>query len=82
MVTNLITKAVGKSLQKSNIDQSLVPFLRSITNMLLKVLVAITVMGMIGIQMTSFVAIIGAAGLAVDWPYQERFRILPEVSLF
>jgi small conductance mechanosensitive channel len=33
--------------------------------MLLKVLVAITVMGMIGIQMTSFVAIIGAAGLAV-----------------
>ncbi|WP_339919059.1 mechanosensitive ion channel domain-containing protein [uncultured Flavobacterium sp.] len=64
-VTNLITKAVGKSLQKSNIDQSLVPFLRSITNMLLKVLVAITVMGMIGIQMTSFVAIIGAAGLAV-----------------
>jgi hypothetical protein len=36
---------------------------------------------MIGIQMTSFVAIIGA-GLAVDWPYQERFRILPEVSLF
>jgi small conductance mechanosensitive channel len=41
-VTNLITKAVGKSLQKSNIDQSLVPFLRSITNMLLKVLVAIT----------------------------------------
>ncbi|SEA81074.1 small conductance mechanosensitive channel [Flavobacterium gillisiae] len=64
-VTNLITKAVGKSLQKSNIDQSLVPFLRSITNMLLKALLAITVMGMIGIQMTSFVAIIGAAGLAV-----------------
>lgn len=64
-VTNLITKAVGKSLEKSNIDQSLVPFLRSITNMLLKALLAITVMGMIGIQMTSFVAIIGAAGLAV-----------------
>jgi small conductance mechanosensitive channel len=80
MVTNLITKAVGKSLQKSNIDQSLVPFLRSITNMLLKVLVAIT--GMIGIQMTSFVAIIGAAGLAVDWPYQERFRILPRCRYF
>jgi small-conductance mechanosensitive channel len=49
--------------------------------MLLKVLVA-TVMGMIGIQMTSFVAIIGAAGLAVDWPYQERFRILPDVVFF
>ena len=64
-VSNLITKGVGKSLEKSNIDQSLVPFLRSITNIILKALVAITVMGMIGIQMTSFVAIIGAAGLAV-----------------
>tara|TARA_R110000868_G_scaffold204071_1_gene452083 strand:+ start:2664 stop:3500 length:837 start_codon:yes stop_codon:yes gene_type:complete len=64
-VTKLITKSVGRSLGKSKIDQSLVPFLRSLTNIILKVLVAITVMGMIGIQMTSFVAIIGAAGLAI-----------------
>lgn len=64
-ITKLITRAVGKSLIKSNIDQSLVPFLKSLTNIILKALVAITVMGMIGIQMTSFVAIIGAAGLAV-----------------
>jgi small conductance mechanosensitive channel len=64
-VTNLITEGVGKSLEKSKIDQSLVPFVRSITNIILKILIAITVMGMIGIEMTSFVAIIGAAGLAV-----------------
>lgn len=64
-ITNLITKGVGKSLAKSNIDQSLIPFLKSLTNIILKALVAITVMGMIGIQMTSFVAILGAAGLAV-----------------
>lgn len=63
--TKLVTKGVGKSLEKSKIDQSLVPFLKSLTNITLKVLVAITVMGMIGIQMTSFVAILGAAGLAV-----------------
>ncbi|WP_231129575.1 mechanosensitive ion channel family protein [Flavobacterium sufflavum] len=63
--TKLVTKGVGKSLEKSKIDQSLIPFLRSLTNITLKVLVAITVMGMIGIQMTSFVAILGAAGLAV-----------------
>ncbi|MEN9909247.1 MAG: hypothetical protein RLZZ540_2396 [Bacteroidota bacterium] len=63
--TKLVTKGVGKSLEKSKIDQSLIPFLRSLTNITLKILVAITVMGMIGIQMTSFVAILGAAGLAV-----------------
>ena len=64
-ITKLITKGVGRSLVKSNIDQSLVPFLKSVTNIVLKALVAITVMGMIGIQMTSFVAILGAAGLAI-----------------
>jgi small conductance mechanosensitive channel len=64
-VIKFITKTVGKSVAKSSIDQSLVPFLKSITNIVLKALLAITVMGMIGIEMTSFVAIIGAAGLAV-----------------
>ncbi|MFT7395660.1 MAG: small conductance mechanosensitive channel [Flavobacterium sp.] len=64
-ITNLITKGVKKSLGNSKIDQSLVPFLTSITNIILKILVAITVMGMVGIEMTSFIAIIGAAGLAI-----------------
>lgn len=63
--TKLITRGVGKSLERSKIDQSLIPFLRSLTNITLKVLVGITVMSMIGIQMTSFVAILGAAGLAI-----------------
>ncbi len=63
--TRIITKGVGKSLEKSKIDQSLVPFLKSLTNIVLKILVAVTVMGMIGIQMTSFVAILGAASFAL-----------------
>jgi small conductance mechanosensitive channel len=64
-IIKVITKGVGKSLAKSSIDQSLTPFLKSLTNIILKSLLAITVMGMIGIEMTSFIAIIGAAGLAV-----------------
>lgn len=64
-ITKLITKSVEKALAKSKLDQSLVPFLKSLTNIILKILVVITVMGMIGIQMTSFIALIGAAGLAV-----------------
>lgn len=64
-VTGVITKAFGRSLERSKIDHSLIPFLKSLTNIVLKILVIITVMGIIGVQMTSFVAIIGAAGLAV-----------------
>lgn len=63
-VSKLITKSVGKALAKSKLDQSLVPFFKSLTSVILKILVIITVMGMIGIQMTSFIALIGAAGLA------------------
>lgn len=64
-IVKMISKAFGKFLEKRNIDASLTPFLKSLVNVLLKVLVVISVMGMVGIQMTSFIAILGAAGLAV-----------------
>jgi small conductance mechanosensitive channel len=77
-IIKLITRWVGKSLLKSKIDPSLVPFLKSLTNILLKVMLIISVMGMIGIQMTSFIAVLGAAGLAIGMALSAHFRILPE----
>jgi small conductance mechanosensitive channel len=58
-ITNLITKGVKKSLGNSKIDH-LVPFNKHHQHHI-KILVAITVMGMVGIEMTSFIIIIGAA---------------------
>jgi small conductance mechanosensitive channel len=52
-------------MDKSKLDVSLTTFLKSMIDILLKVLLIISVMGMMGIQMTSFIAILGAAGLAV-----------------
>ena len=46
-------------------DPSLIPFLKSLISTLLKALLVISVMSMLGIAMTSFVAILGAMGLAV-----------------
>ena len=46
-------------------DTSLRGFLTSFIDVLLKALIIITVMDIIGIKATSFIAIIGAAGLAV-----------------
>lgn len=64
-----IIKAIGsgvqKALENSKTDPSLMPFLTGIVNGLLKVMLVITVLGMLGIEMTSFIAILGAAGLAV-----------------
>lgn len=65
IVIKLLVKGFAKLLDKRNIDESLKPFLKGIVGSLLKVLLVISVLSMLGIEMTSFVAILGAAGLAV-----------------
>lgn len=64
-IVGVITRSFARMMDKSAIDISLRSFLRSLINIILKVLLVISVMSMIGIEMTSFVAILGAAGLAV-----------------
>lgn len=64
-VVNVISKGVNRLFEKRNLDPSLRPFLSGLISILLKVLLVVSVMGMVGIEMTSFIAILGAAGLAV-----------------
>lgn len=52
------------------LDVSLSAFLTSLVNIVLKVLLLISVAGMVGFETTSFVAILGAAGLAVGLALQ------------
>lgn len=64
-VASMIAGGVDRMMDKKQLDPSLRPFLKSLVGTLLKVLVVVSVLGMVGIQMTSFIAILGAAGLAV-----------------
>lgn len=64
-LVKIFTKTFSRMLEKRNADESLRPFLRGIVNITLKALLIITVFGIVGIEMTSFIAILGAAGLAV-----------------
>lgn len=64
-IIKLIMRSFRKILDKRNIDDSLKPFLKSLVGMLLRVMLIISVLGMVGIQMTSFIAILGAVGLAI-----------------
>jgi small conductance mechanosensitive channel len=64
-IIKYLTGIIRKMMLKSKMDDSLVPFLSSLINNLLKVLLAISVLGMLGIEMTSFIALIGAVGLAI-----------------
>jgi len=64
-VIKVITRSIHNLMDKKAIDASLRPFLKSIVSMTLKVVLLITVLGIVGVEMTSFIAILGAAGLAV-----------------
>lgn len=69
VIGNWVIKGIMRSLslamEKGSIDPSLKPFLLSMLGMILKVMLVISVLGMLGIEMTSFIAVLGAAGLAV-----------------
>lgn len=64
-IIKIINKSISKLMDRRGLDDSLKPFIRSLISVLLKALLVISVMQIVGIQMASFVVILGAAGLAV-----------------
>lgn len=62
-------KAIRKILTKSKTDAGLVTFLSSLSTIILKVLFIVTAITQLGVQMASFVAILGAAGLAIGMAF-------------
>lgn len=64
-VVKVLTKGSYKMMEKRNMDEALRKFLRTVINVTLKVALIISVLGMVGIEMTSFIALLGAAGLAI-----------------
>ncbi len=65
IIIRMIVNGVRKAFEKKKFDVTLQRFLVSMIGILLKAALAITVIGMLGIQMTTFVAMLGAAGLAI-----------------
>ncbi|MCB9362893.1 mechanosensitive ion channel [Candidatus Woesearchaeota archaeon] len=69
----VISGMVGMSvkvMKKKNIDLSLRHFLESLIGIALKVMLVIAVIGMVGVETTSFVAVLAAAGFAIGMALQ------------
>lgn len=64
-IVRLINKIVRRVLEKHDFEPSLKTFLGSMVNVLLMVLLIISVVGALGIQTTSFAALLASAGVAV-----------------
>lgn len=65
-----VMRLLGSSMTRREVDQTLRGFLESLTSIGLKFLLLITVAAMVGVETTSFIALLGAAGLAVGLALQ------------
>lgn len=73
-VIGMIMKRFKAVLLKKEVDASLVPFLISVLGIAMRVALIISVAGMVGIEMTSFITILGAAGLAIGLALQGTLQ--------
>ncbi|HKK50981.1 MAG TPA: mechanosensitive ion channel domain-containing protein, partial [Myxococcota bacterium] len=65
-----IRRSVTKALTRANVDSSLVPFFSSMIYYVVIGVVLIAVLNLFGIETTSLIAVLGAAGLAVGLALQ------------
>jgi small conductance mechanosensitive channel len=73
-VASLIVKLIVKLLNKSGMDTILVNFIKSIAKTLLLLFVIIASLNQLGVDTTSLIALIGAAGLAIGLAMQGSLQ--------
>ena len=69
-VIDRIARLAGRVMERAGLSSNLLPFVRSLVNVSLKVLLAFSIAGIVGVDVTSFVAVLAAAGFAVGLALQ------------
>jgi small conductance mechanosensitive channel len=69
-IAKALTKAVERVMGKSKVDQTLIRFTGNLVYIALFTFVILAALGQLGIQTTSFIAVLGAAGLAIGLALQ------------
>lgn len=69
-IVRLLTRGMRKVMDAQDIDRTLVSFASNLVGMVLLTFVIIAAVGQLGIQTTSFIAVLGAAGLAIGLALQ------------
>jgi small conductance mechanosensitive channel len=70
IVIKSITNMIGSRIERSKTDDTLKPFLISLIGAILKILLIVSIVTILGVDTTSFVAIIAAAGFAIGLAFQ------------
>lgn len=70
---NWVKRFVRRALGRGGVDPVLVPFIAGLSYVVLVVLVGIAAISVLGVSTASFVAVLGAAGLAIALAFQGTF---------
>jgi small conductance mechanosensitive channel len=68
-LSGILSRGIERVLRKREVDLGLTTFLRSFISALIKILTIITVFTQLGVEMTSLIALLGAAGLAIGMAF-------------
>lgn len=69
-IIKMVMKGIKKGMTKANYDDSLKKFLLNLISWIFKIVLILVVLGTVGVETTSFAAILAAAGLAVGMALQ------------
>jgi len=69
-IAKWLAKSLGKALKKRSVDETLTKFVVSLAKIALIVFVVISAASQVGIETASFVAVVGAVGLAIGFALQ------------
>jgi small conductance mechanosensitive channel len=70
LIIGWLMKYIRKGLERTDIDKDILPFVSSLIGVLLKIMLIFSVAGIVGIETTSFIALIGMIGLAIGMALQ------------
>lgn len=69
-IIKMVMKGIKKGMTKANYDDSLKKFLLNLISWIFKIVLILVVLGTVGVETTSFAAVLAAAGLAVGMALQ------------
>ncbi len=68
-----VVKIIGKIMTKAKVDETLSKFLLDVIYVLFIIFVALAALSKLGVETTSFIAVLGAAGLAIGLAFKDTF---------
>lgn len=70
MIANSVAKLLGRGMSKKGVDGAVISFLSAIVKSVIFIAAILMALSQVGVQTTSFIAILGAAGLAIGLSLQ------------